>query len=1229
MNQPNSSLAATSSVDVVLDRFLERLDQLQDGAGIAALVEEFSALHPARVAQFRRLAEGWRQLRDLRDPEHLGPYRVRGVIAVGGMGKIYEAEEDDLKRVVAVKTIKPGPNIDEQLLARFDRERKALARLHHTHVVPIFATGQQDGLLYFAMPRLRGASLRSLIKTAPGKASNGTGYLPFSSFEELVQEASKAEACDHITQLMGCPPTYQRPIRDHQAPTQKRRAGIPEYREKAVRLMIEVAEAVHHAHLASVIHRDLKPSNILVEHSSVGNSCHSWVLDFGLALFKTDPAEFAAPDPAVVPMSVAEPLTQGLLGTPIYMAPEQIEPSPDRPIDARTDVYALGATLYELLTFRPAVDVDRSIIYPGERLDRIRHHILHQSPKLPRRLVRGFPYELEAVCLKALEKRPEDRYASAQELASDLRHWLDGKPTKAGKSGPFTRLAMLVRRRRATTVAVAMLAFSLIGASAGFAYVSRVRENHAVVEAKANKAEAAHSNAQLRLAEAREQALQRETDLVSLERLRNRPHMNRWFEQVWSKARALQGPELNPQLQGHAAASLEGIDAKFAKTITRAFRHLAFDPKANRLLMHGDVTDPSSRPKPLTVLWDGASDSVVLEKNLGQGVVAFRDDGTPLQVSWDREDHATATLFDVNTSRPLRHFHSPREGLPAITALTLSRAGKHLAAVARPGRKRSEGTPIADSEPTSLIVWDTSSGDPVRTLDHKATVDLVLSPDGRVLAAWDKSGEVSVWLVAEGQVFTRFHVSRSPVNTVAFGRDPAWHESPANDLPPWLLAVGDSGGLITVWDLFANRPRSICRGSSIETHALDFSPDGTFLGSVGRGVRVWDVATGNRLLQISREGYQMQYAIAFASDGQSVSISNGPEFLNKPTVDIVEIEHGRGIRTLYGLQGRVEEIVVSPNGRSIAAISNDWQVGIWDRKSGRLCAVLEVPVGHFVDNTGMAFDADGQRFAWSSGHEARLWDLEKHRLLGQWKLADGLCDALAFDASGRLVLVRTETKSGKNPPYDPTDPSDDPRVIRLYNLLGSSPTRALNEITEFDRHVWYIAMAADAAYFVVEGLGTVKGRKQLHLRAYQGSDGKLVHAVSTDRPPHFDGSHMIGDPQGRVFGLPSLTDRHHALLELPSRKMRIMAEPELCCLGPGGSRWAVFQHLSPDQPVLAVYNDDQLDKPLVRILLERLPTRFRFTPDGQSVIWCNSDGSVSVADLPAMNRRLTEVGLGW
>ena len=192
-----------------------------------------------------------------------------------------------------------------------------------------------------------------------------------------------------------------------------------DYWRRVAALMANVAEAVHHAHQAGVIHRDLKPANILVERQG-----HPWVLDFGLAHFLGEDANSAA---IAESNGAADPggPTVGV-GTPMYWAPEQVPPSrrppdadPPPAIDHRTDVWGLGATLYELLTLRrPFAKVEQ---------------ILTEPPHPPRRIVASFPRELAAICMKALEKDPNDRYPTAVDLADDLRRWLEVRPTAAGE----------------------------------------------------------------------------------------------------------------------------------------------------------------------------------------------------------------------------------------------------------------------------------------------------------------------------------------------------------------------------------------------------------------------------------------------------------------------------------------------------------------------------------------------------------------------------------------------------------------------------------------------------------------------------------------------------------------------------------------------------------------------------------------------------------------------------
>ena len=150
------------------------------------------------------------------------------------------------------------------------------------------------------------------------------------------------------------------------------------------------------------------------------------------------------------------------------------------------------------------------------------------------------------------------------------------------------------------------------------------------------------------------------------------------------------------------------------------------------------------------------------------------------------------------------------------------------------------------------------------------------------------------------------------------------------------------------------------------------------------------------------------------------------------------------------MQGIVEKSIFSADGRLTAAATHEWQVGVWERQSGRLLGVLPAPVGQFADSIGMTFDSSGRRFACSVGHEARLWDLQERRMIGRWDLPEGLCDSVAFSGDDHLLLVRQETKSREGGPFSTFPPQEFPRVVRLYDLLGATPTHPLTEIDAFN-----------------------------------------------------------------------------------------------------------------------------------------------------------------------------------
>src|SRR5262249_24665088 len=190
------------------------------------------------------------------------------------------------------------------------------------------------------------------------------------------------------------------------------------YFETVARRIADVADALHHAHEQGVIHRDMKPSNLLLSSSGPLS-----IKDFGLARMLEQPGMT---------------MTGEFVGTPAYMSPEQITAG-RAPLNHRTDIYSLGATLYELLTLqRP---------FPGERRDEVIAQIMHKEPKSPRRINPKVPLDLETICLKAMEKDPDRRYQTAGAMAEDLRRYVSRFAIAARRAGPMQRLVKWVRRR--------------------------------------------------------------------------------------------------------------------------------------------------------------------------------------------------------------------------------------------------------------------------------------------------------------------------------------------------------------------------------------------------------------------------------------------------------------------------------------------------------------------------------------------------------------------------------------------------------------------------------------------------------------------------------------------------------------------------------------------------------------------------------------------------------------
>jgi tetratricopeptide (TPR) repeat protein/tRNA A-37 threonylcarbamoyl transferase component Bud32 len=300
--------------------------------------------------------------------------------------------------------------LDSRQLQRFNIEAQAAALLHHTNIVPIYAVGCERGVHFYAMQFIDGRTLAQLI----------------SERRTIEQPSSNGVPSDAPTVT-----TTARSATFTPTPSSRTR----EFVRWAVMLGVQAAEALDHAHVHGVIHRDIKPANFLLDASG-----RLWVTDFGLARLQDDNGLT---------------MTGDLLGTLRYMSPEQALAKRGY-LDHRTDIYSLGATLYELVTLQPAIE--------GEDRQEILRKLANDEPIAPRRLSPAIPRELETILLKAMSKEPQSRYATAQELADDLRRFLEHRPVVARRPSPLGRAAKWARRHRAAVAsgAAGMLAVAVI-----------------------------------------------------------------------------------------------------------------------------------------------------------------------------------------------------------------------------------------------------------------------------------------------------------------------------------------------------------------------------------------------------------------------------------------------------------------------------------------------------------------------------------------------------------------------------------------------------------------------------------------------------------------------------------------------------------------------------------------------------------------------------------------------
>ncbi|MEZ6058139.1 MAG: serine/threonine-protein kinase [Planctomycetaceae bacterium] len=391
----------------------EFLDALR--AGQQPDIEEYVKQLPQKEQEIRELfpliasLEDWKHDREAeamaRDIprefriERLGDCRILREIGRGGMGVVFEAEQQPIGRRVAVKLL-PRQIGGQTSRARFRSEAQTAAALKHPYIVPIYSFGEQDGMCFYVMQLIEGIGLNRVIELF----RQGNGSLTAASIRQQFHESNSIDPAASMEVQKG-----RKTISTIDGPGTSARIIRSDAWMQIVRIALQVADAMRYAHQQGVLHRDIKPANLLLDPNGT-----VWIADFGLA----------------------RPLEEGfshsprVAGTLRYMAPEQFSGQ----CDVRSDLYSLGATLYELCTLRPLYETtDRRLLLA---------EIQTSTPPSPRSIRPSIPRGLEVIIQKAVSREPSRRYQTAAELIADLKAF-----ARSPRRNPFTWLKDKLRRR--------------------------------------------------------------------------------------------------------------------------------------------------------------------------------------------------------------------------------------------------------------------------------------------------------------------------------------------------------------------------------------------------------------------------------------------------------------------------------------------------------------------------------------------------------------------------------------------------------------------------------------------------------------------------------------------------------------------------------------------------------------------------------------------------------------
>ena len=869
-------------------------------------------------------------------PDRVAGYEILEELGRGAMGVVYKARQPSLGRLVALKMILDGTMASADQRVRFRREAEAVARLNHPHIVHIHEIGEHGDRPFFSMEHVGGGSLAERL--------NGTPLAP----------------------------------------------------RLAARMAEQLSRAVQHAHQQGIVHRDLKPANILLSErrgdslsgtlplasgsyaASAAGSTEARTFDPNTAAGTVD-----LPNPKITDFGLAKQLDNNdgptgsgaIVGTPSYMAPEQALGN-NQQIGPAADIWALGATLYEMLTGVPP--------FRGANVAETLIQVTLEEPVPPRQLQPGVPRDLEIICLKCLTKAPARRYASAESLGDDLHRFLEGLPIQARPVGRVERVLKWARRRPAAAgiIVLAVLSLAALQAAslslAGYEY----RQRH-VAESLTNQAESARIETEASAKETEQSAKKEAEARQEADRRRDQGVLDSEIARLALADQALdRGIDLCAN-QGDVRQGLlwltRGLElAQVAQPRNRA--RAARLERAARLNL---------------TAWTGRLPARVVHLLPHPGAVESASFHPQRPLAATGSSDGAVGLWDTTTGQPVGGV-LPHTG--PVRCLAWSRDGKLLAVGTGDGWQAYGNGVRSKGE---ARVWDVASGQP-RTppLKHDGTVWAIdISPDGERLLTGCNDHQARVWNLAEVSAPKMVKHDHAVTGAVFLPDGSSFVTATcASSWESWSRTAQ-----LRTWDSTTFKPRGpVILLNNVRTLSVLADTGRALTGSNNSEIQLWDLATGMAVDKPLATGSNV-VSLGVSRDG-AVILAGGADY----RVRAYESETRRRLGPELYMAAPLNAVALAPDGQSFLT-ADTYSARLWrlDRTAPR-----DVPLAGAsrIKRSLMSAAASHVLTELEPGGELQVWDSTTGKARGKAFRPAGGTKLIDLSRDGQKVLVANSSK---------------------------------------------------------------------------------------------------------------------------------------------------------------------------------------------------------------------------